>query len=101
MVMRGWAISTMAVCILMFLLLSILLVQALPQVDLLDTAFHRNTAPVVVHSQAISFPDALNASGSVLALTHLPLENSMLSPSHRRSDPQAASRSGFYNTLRC
>jgi hypothetical protein len=40
----------------MGVLLAILLVQALPQVNLLDTAFHRNTAPVVVHSQATAAP---------------------------------------------
>jgi hypothetical protein len=34
----------------------IVLVLVLPQVDLLDTAFQRGTAPIVVHSQGTTKP---------------------------------------------
>jgi hypothetical protein len=41
----------------MFLLM--LMIVVLPDVDLPDTAFHRGTAPIVVHSLATSVPLAL------------------------------------------
>lgn len=36
-----------------------LIIVILPDVDLPDTAFHRGTAPVVVHSQATATPTAV------------------------------------------
>jgi hypothetical protein len=36
-----------------------LLIVVLPDVDLPDTAFHRGTAPIVVHAQATSAPVAV------------------------------------------
>jgi hypothetical protein len=35
-----------------------LLIVVLPDVDLPDTAFHRGTAPIVVHTQATAGPPA-------------------------------------------
>ena len=40
-----------------------LLIVVLPDVDLPDTAFHRGTAPIVVHTQATSGPPALAVAG--------------------------------------
>jgi len=54
--MGAWGIRPLGLWILMGVLLAILLVQALPQVNLLDTAFQRNSAPVVVHSHATAAP---------------------------------------------
>jgi hypothetical protein len=51
-----WTIKRGPVVLLCFVLLVILLVQILPQVDLLDTAFHRGTAPLVIHSQSTARP---------------------------------------------
>jgi hypothetical protein len=36
-----------------------LIIVILPDVDLPDTAFHRGTAPVVVHSQATAAPTSV------------------------------------------
>jgi len=51
-----WTIKRGAVVLLCCVLLVILLVLILPQVDLLDTAFHLGTAPIVIHSQSIAPP---------------------------------------------
>lgn len=37
-----------------------LLIVVLPDVDLLDTAFQRGTAPTAIHAQAMSAPAAVN-----------------------------------------
>lgn len=37
-----------------------LLIVVLPDVDLLDAAFHRGTAPAVLHAQATAAPTAVN-----------------------------------------
>jgi hypothetical protein len=63
--MGRWGIRPSALCILLCVLVSILLVQALPQVDLLDTAFHRGTAPVVIHSQATAAPAWITLSSEL------------------------------------
>jgi hypothetical protein len=38
------------------LLIVVAVIQVLPQVDLPDTAFHENTAPIVTKSRAIQVP---------------------------------------------
>ena len=45
--MRVWSANLSQVSVLLFLLAVIFLIQILPQVDLPDTAFHEDTAPVV------------------------------------------------------
>jgi len=50
--MGRWRIKPSSVVVLCCVLLIILLVQVLAQVDLLDTAFQRGTAPVLVHARA-------------------------------------------------
>lgn len=54
--MKRWRISPLSLFVLLGVLTVILLVLVLPQVDLLDTAFQRNTAPVAIHVQATSAP---------------------------------------------
>jgi hypothetical protein len=54
--MRQWTICRQSVFVLLGVLIVIVLVLVLPQVDLLDTAFHRGTAPIVVHAQGTSKP---------------------------------------------
>ncbi len=51
-----WTIKPGSVTVLLGVLTIIFLILVLPQVDLLDTAFQRDTAPVVVHSQANASP---------------------------------------------
>ena len=50
------------------MLFLMLLIVVLPDVDLPDTAFHRGTAPIVVHTQATSGPPALAVEGPVAPL---------------------------------
>jgi len=54
--MRHWTISRLSVCLLLGVLTVIVLVQVLPQVDLLDTAFHSGTAPIAVHARGTAKP---------------------------------------------
>jgi hypothetical protein len=52
-------VRTSTLLILGCLVLLMLLIAVLPDVDLPDTAFHRGTAPVVVHAQATAAPAAV------------------------------------------
>jgi hypothetical protein len=60
--MRNWTIRPGALYILIGLLSLIVLILVLPQVDLLDTAFQRDSAPTSIHSQATAAPILLTAS---------------------------------------
>ena len=57
--MSNWNIKTPTLIILGGLIFLMLLILVLPDVDLPDTAFHRGTAPVVVHAQVTSAPPAV------------------------------------------
>jgi hypothetical protein len=57
--MTRWKISRGALFLLMGFLVLIVVILILPDVDLLDTAFHRGTAPVLEHSRATSAPSLL------------------------------------------
>jgi hypothetical protein len=52
-----------------------LAVVVLPFVDLPDTAFHRGTAPVVVHAQAVSAGAAI-AAAALFHVLHAPHSDS-------------------------
>jgi hypothetical protein len=69
--MKHWRINWPSAILLLSMLLIIAAILILPQVDLLDTAFQRNTAPVVVHSQTVRAPLASAARPAVamVALT--------------------------------
>jgi len=54
--MSRWNIRPSAVIVLCSVFFLMLLIAVLPDVDLPDTAFHRGTAPVVVHTQATTAP---------------------------------------------
>jgi hypothetical protein len=54
--MCRWSLNTSSLFLLMSLLAIIFLILVLPQVDLPDTAFHRGTAPVEVHSRVTAVP---------------------------------------------
>ncbi len=56
--MARWNLKSSSLCILLCMFFAMLLVVVLPDVDLPDTAFHRGTAPIVVHTQATSGPPA-------------------------------------------
>lgn len=54
--MGQWTIERRSVILLIAVLTVITLVLVLPQVDLLDTAFHLGTAPILIHAQGTSKP---------------------------------------------
>jgi hypothetical protein len=54
--MSQWNVKASTLFMLGGLVFLMLLIVVLPDVDLPDTAFHRGTAPVVVHASAISAP---------------------------------------------
>jgi hypothetical protein len=56
--MARWNLKSASLCILFCMFFLMLLVVVLPDVDLPDTAFHRGTAPIVVHAKATSAPPA-------------------------------------------
>ena len=57
--MARWTISRGALVLLMGFLVLIVVILILPDIDLLDTAFHRGTAPVLEHSRVTSAPSLL------------------------------------------
>jgi len=63
--MKQWNISSAALFVLGFMIVLMLLIVVLPDVDLPDTAFHRGTAPIVVHSQATSRPAAVTVAAAL------------------------------------
>ena len=70
--MADWMIRPVWAIVLMVLLVTIGLIQVLPQVDLPDTAFHEDTAPVVTKFRATSAPALPVVAISLgLALFHL------------------------------
>jgi hypothetical protein len=66
--MSRWNIKASTLVILSCLVFIMLLIVVLPDVDLLDMAFHQGTAPLVVHARGTTAPDAV----AVAALFQLP-----------------------------
>src|SRR5258708_5565504 len=58
--MSRWTISSGGLFLLGFAVFVIVMLVVLPEVDPLDTAFHRGTAPAVVHANATSTPAILS-----------------------------------------
>jgi len=57
--MARWTISRGALFLLLGFLVLIVVILILPDIDLMDTAFHRGTAPVLEHSRVTSAPGLL------------------------------------------
>lgn len=68
-IMGNWNIKASTLFVLGGLVFLMLLIVVLPDVDLPDTAFHRGTAPIVVHAQGTSAPVA----GTVAFVFRLPV----------------------------
>jgi hypothetical protein len=66
--MSQWKIKPSALIILGCATMVILLLVVLPDVDPLDTAFQRGTAPLVIHARATSAPAAANVPTSLQLL---------------------------------
>jgi hypothetical protein len=81
----GWNISPASRFLLGGLIVLMLLVVVLPDdVDLPDAAFHRGTAPVVVHARATSGPSWIVIAGAVQP----PSPTETLSRSYRQWDAE-------------
>jgi hypothetical protein len=95
--MVKWSISAASLTILLGALLVIAVVLVLPQVDLLDTAFHRGTAPLVIKSRSLSAPAV---SWLALTLFSSEIENNF---EHLPVlvDASASSVTAALNSLRC
>ena len=61
--MSRWNINTPKLLILSILVAFMLVIVILPDVDLPATAFHRGTAPLVVHARATTPPPAVSVAG--------------------------------------
>jgi hypothetical protein len=66
--MARWNIKPATLIILGGVVFLMLLIVVLPDVDLPDTAFHRGTAPVLVHAQATAAPAAV----TIVAVLQIP-----------------------------
>jgi hypothetical protein len=82
------------------ILIVIAVVQVLPQVDLPETAFHEDTAPVVIKSRALAVPvfsiDNLNRANDALRFIAMTaVERLKMDPTGQNSIPL------FLSTLRC
>jgi len=55
-----WGLSSPRLAALLAVLFVILLIQAFPQVDLLDTAFQSKTAPLEIHAYSTSSPGVMS-----------------------------------------
>jgi ABC-type sulfate transport system permease subunit len=58
--MTRWRIGWPRLILLGCVVVVMLVIVVLPDVDLLDTAFQRGTAPIAVHAQATSAPPAVH-----------------------------------------
>jgi hypothetical protein len=54
--MSRWKVNLSTLFILSIVVLFMLVIVVHPDIDLPDTAFHRGTAPLVVHAQATTAP---------------------------------------------
>lgn len=67
--MSRWNASTSTLILLGSVVFVVLLLVVLPDVDPPDTAFHRGTAPVVLHAQANAAPP-ITVVAPVAAVAH-------------------------------
>jgi hypothetical protein len=63
--MARWRIKPSSLVVLGCATLAILLLVVLPDVDPLDTAFQRGTAPISIHAQATSPPGAVHTPAAL------------------------------------
>ncbi|HZP64427.1 MAG TPA: hypothetical protein VFB28_13515 [Terriglobales bacterium] len=65
--MRGWRINWPALLVLGLAVGVVLVLLILPDVDPPDTAFHLDTAPIVVHGRTHMAPVVMTVSATVVA----------------------------------
>lgn len=99
--MSNWNVKASTLMILAGLAFLMLLILWLPDVDLPDTAFHRGTAPVILHAQATSAPPVVIVA--TVPQIHTPLAHvwalSWTNPFTVTADPNF--RPIFLRSIRC
>ena len=99
--MKRWNISSAALIVLGFMAVVMLLIVVLPDdVDLPDTAFHRGTAPVLVHSQATSAPAAVTVATAVPLLDAPEAYGLFYQPGQLALSPPSNSRPVLFRSIR-
>ena len=99
--MRNWTIKPGALFVLLGLLSVVVLILVLPQVDLLDTAFQRESAPVSLHSQATTAPIVVTASVAATSLVSLHYWESRREDAHPTGSAAPNFRSILLCSIRC
>lgn len=97
--MRRWTTSWPCLLILTVAVAAIVVLLILPDVDPPDTAFHRGTAPIVVHSQTSVAP-ILFAPGLPARVSLDPLHRSEILDRHASVDSCVQSFPIFLESLR-
>src|SRR4051812_46309069 len=99
--MKQWNISSAALFVLGFLVVLMLLIVVLPDnVDLPDTAFHRGTAPVLVHSQATSAPAAVTVAAVFQQSDTAEVYGPLYEPGELAQSPPSNSRPILFRSIR-
>ncbi|HUA15346.1 MAG TPA: hypothetical protein VMG31_08605 [Verrucomicrobiae bacterium] len=99
--MSNWNVKTSTLAVLGCVVFVMLLIVVLPNADLPDTAFHRGTAPVVVHARAT----AARAIISIAPLFRLVTQHRGAPPSMGREaldrSPAPNFRPILFRSIRC
>ena len=99
--MKRWNISSAALIVLSFMVVLMLLIVVLPDdVDLPDTAFHRGTAPILVHSQATSAPAMVTVATAVPVAEGPEAYGPFYEPGELAQSPPSNSRPIFFRSIR-
>ncbi len=99
--MKRWNISSAALIVLGFMVVLMLLIVVLPDdVDLPDTAFHRGTAPIVVHSQATSAPALVTVAAAVPLTRVEEAYGPFYEPGELAQSPPSNSRPILFRSIR-
>lgn len=98
--MKRWNISPAALFILGFMIVLMLLIVVLPDVDLPDTAFHRGTAPILVHSQATSAPAVVTVIASIPLQDDADAYGPLYEPGELALSPPSNSRPILFRSIR-
>ncbi len=99
--MKRWNISSAALIVLGFMVVLMLLIVVIPDdVDLPDTAFHRGTAPILVHAQANSAPSLVTVASAIPLLNAPETYGPFYEPGELAQSPPSNSRPIFFRSIR-
>jgi hypothetical protein len=99
--MSDWNVKTSTLWLLGFIFVLMLVILVLPDIDLPDTAFHRGTAPVLVHAQANAPPTVVSVALVVGAPSAFENASASLSLGEFRVPSPPNFRSILLRSIRC